>query len=281
MKKGFVKVLGLILGSFMCFSCAQASGGDDGSAGTAGGSSNNGSSTVSRFPYGKYQFVRESGIYPVDFSENSEEYLIQPLENNQVRIKSKLYSKDYTYGWSTVGTTLFLSGYINAANEDYTSISNSTDLFSIAKASNCPIYYNKDTKVFRLDRVTDSGNGGGNDDGGSGAVSKDKLKGEWNCSAAVSGTKIIFGDSEITNSKKSTGELNKSVAYSLSGSKLTITFKVQSGNSTVENSEDYEISVSDNKLVIKFTAQSSAASAICSFTGVQLTESLSQIELTK
>lgn len=107
MKKGFVKVLGLILGSFMCFSCAQASGGDDGSSGTTGGSSNNGSSAVSRFPYGKYQYTETVGNIPVDFSENSVKYEIQLLENNQVRIKSNLQDVEYTYGWSTVGTTLY------------------------------------------------------------------------------------------------------------------------------------------------------------------------------
>lgn len=253
MKKGFVKVLGLILGSFMCFSCAQASGGDDGAAGTAGGSSNNGSSSVTRFPYGKYQFVRESGIYPVDFSENSEDYVIQPLENNQVRIKSNLNSREYTYGWSTVGTTLYLIGYINAGNEDGTRKSTYTDLFGIGRASNCPIYYNKDTKVFRLDRVTDSGNGGG------GSVTAESIIGTWTYTGSsgntsIKSTLVFKSDGKVEYSSNDSQKAPSwTASYTVSNSKLKLngSYKM-SGNGKEQSfdNEEHELSISNGKLYI-------------------------------
>ena len=261
MKKGFVKVLGLILGSFMCFSCAQASGGDDGSAGTAGGSSNNGSSTVIRFPYGKYQFVRESGIYPVDFSENSASYEIQLLDNNQVRIKDKEYTSfDYTYGWSTSGTTLYLIGY--SVNEDPSSISPDTDLFGIGRASNCLIYYNKDTKVFRLDRVTDSGNGGGNGgggNGGGGSVTAESIIGTWTYTGSsgntsIKSTLVFKSDGKVEYSSNDSQKAPSwTASYTVSNSKLKLngSYKM-SGNGKEQSfdNEEHELSISNGKLYI-------------------------------
>lgn len=261
MKKGFVKVLGLILGSFMCFSCAQASGGDDGTAGTAGGSSNNGSSAVSRFPYGKYQYTETVGNIPVDFSENSEKYVIQPLENNQVRIKSIIYSKEYTYGWSTSGTTLYLIGYSNGQNEDGSIIRPNTDLFGIGRASNCPNYYNKDTKVFRLDRVTDSGNGSGNDDGGngSGSVTAESIIGTWTYTGSsgntsIKSTLVFKSDGKVEYSSNDSQKAPSwTASYTVSNSKLKLngSYKMSgNGNEQSFDNEEHELSISNGKLYI-------------------------------
>ena len=253
MKIKTVNFLGTILAALMLFSCAQASGGDDGSAGTAAGS--NGNTVESRFPYGKYQFVRESGIYPVDFSENSVKFEIQLLENNQVRIKSNLQEVEYTYGWSTSGTTLYLIGY--SVNEDPSSISPDTDLFGIGKASNCPIYYNKDTKVFRLDRVTDSGNGGGN--GGGGSVTAESIIGTWTYTGSsgntsIKSTLVFKSDGKVEYSSNDSQKAPSwTASYTVSNSKLKLngSYKM-SGNGKEQSfdNEEHELSISNGKLYI-------------------------------